>query len=85
MSVGAVAKALQWPPFRHFRGVVAMTCHGSFIQPLSDPGGDLHLFARVAARLGWSEFQARLDADGIRPAGGSARIYSRAEIGHLLP
>lgn len=39
----------------------------------------------VAARLGWSELQARLDAVGIRPAGGSARVYTRAEVGHLLP
>ena len=39
----------------------------------------------VATRMGWSELQARFDADRIRPAGGSARIYSRAEISQLLP
>ena len=39
----------------------------------------------VATRMRWSELQARLDADRIQPAGGSARIYSRAEISHLLP
>lgn len=39
----------------------------------------------VAAGMGWSELQERLDAGGIRPTGGSARIYSRAEISHLLP
>ena len=39
----------------------------------------------VAARLGWSELQRRLDADSIRSAGGSARIYSRADVAHLLP
>lgn len=38
----------------------------------------------VTARLGWSELQARLDAGGIRPEGGSARIYSRADVAHLL-
>lgn len=38
----------------------------------------------VIARLGWSELQARLDADGIRPTGGSARIYSRADVTHLV-
>lgn len=38
----------------------------------------------VTARLGWTELQARLDAGGIRPAGGSARVYSRAEVNHLL-
>jgi len=38
----------------------------------------------VTARLGWGELQARLDAGGIRPAGGSARIYSRANVAHLL-
>lgn len=38
----------------------------------------------VAASLGWSELQARLDASGIRPTGGSTRVYSRAEVGHLL-
>lgn len=38
----------------------------------------------VTARLGWSELQARLDADGICPAGGSARNYSRADVAHLL-
>lgn len=39
----------------------------------------------VTARLAWSELQARLDTNRIRPAGGSARIYSRAEVSHLLP
>ncbi|MDF3606391.1 hypothetical protein PE067_09705 [Paracoccus sp. DMF-8] len=38
----------------------------------------------VAARLGWSELRARLDAGGIRPTGGSAKIYSRADIADLL-
>ncbi|WP_146612606.1 hypothetical protein [Paracoccus sediminilitoris] len=38
----------------------------------------------VTARLGWSELQERLDADRIQPAGGSKRIYSRAEVSHLL-
>ncbi|WP_314188314.1 hypothetical protein, partial [Paracoccus yeei] len=38
----------------------------------------------VAARLAWSELQARLDADEIRPAGGRARIYSRADVADLL-
>lgn len=38
----------------------------------------------VAARLGWSQLQVQLDADGIRPTGGSARIYSRADVAHLL-
>lgn len=38
----------------------------------------------VTARLGWSELQARLEADGIGPSGGSGRIYSRADISHLL-
>ena len=39
----------------------------------------------IAAGLGWDVLQARLDASGIGPAGGSARIYCRAEISHLLP
>lgn len=39
----------------------------------------------IAAGLGWDVLQARLDASGIGPVGGSARIYSRAEISHLLP
>lgn len=38
----------------------------------------------VAARLGWSERQVRRDAGRIRPAGGSARIYFRAVVAHLL-
>lgn len=38
----------------------------------------------VAARLGWSELQAWLDTGRIQPAGGSKRIYSRAEFIHLL-
>ena len=38
----------------------------------------------VTARLGWTALPARLDAGGIRLAGGSARVYSRAEVGHLL-
>ncbi|QRZ13929.1 hypothetical protein JWJ88_04515 [Paracoccus methylovorus] len=38
----------------------------------------------VTTLLGWSELQARLDAGGIRPEGGSARIYSRADVIHLL-
>ncbi|MCV2446309.1 hypothetical protein [Paracoccus sp. DMF] len=33
----------------------------------------------VVAHLGWSDLHVRLDADRIQPAGGSARIYSRAE------
>ncbi|WP_041527221.1 hypothetical protein [Paracoccus aminophilus] len=37
----------------------------------------------VTARLAWSELQARLDASGICPTGGSARIYSRADVAHL--
>lgn len=39
----------------------------------------------ILARRGWSELQARLDAGGIRAAGGSVRICSRAGISHLLP
>lgn len=39
----------------------------------------------VAVHLGWSELQMRLDADRIQPTGGSARIFSRTEISHLLP
>ncbi len=38
----------------------------------------------ATARLGWSELQAWLDTDRIKPAGGSKRIYSRAEVSHLL-
>lgn len=39
----------------------------------------------VIAPLGWGELQARLDADGIRPTGGSAKIYSSTDVAHLLP
>ncbi len=39
----------------------------------------------VAAGMGWSELQERLGAGGTRPTGGSARIYSRAEVSLLLP
>lgn len=38
----------------------------------------------VIARLAWSELQARLDSGGIRPAGGSAKIYFRADVAHLI-
>lgn len=38
----------------------------------------------VIARLRWAELQARLDAGGIRPTGGSAKIYTRADVAHLL-
>ncbi|WP_134682354.1 hypothetical protein [Paracoccus ravus] len=38
----------------------------------------------VAARLGWSELHAQLDADGMRSAGGSATICSRADIAHMF-
>ena len=38
----------------------------------------------VRAGLAWDELTASLEDDGIAPVGGSARIYDRAAVAHIL-